>query len=41
VKVPSLLVRKVVAFLNPNTVQQVTETKNEDVAQQSQIIYEA
>ena len=43
VKIPTQLVREVVAFLNPNRDQQQipTLTDNEDVAQTSQIIHKA
>ena len=41
VRIPTKLVREVVAFLNPNRDQQQTQTENEDAAQNSQIISEA
>ena len=42
VRIPTQLVREVVAFLNPNRDQQQTQalTENEDVAQTTEIIQE-
>ena len=41
VRIPTQIVRKAVAFLNPNRNQQQTQTENEDTAQNSQIIHQA
>ena len=41
VRIPTQPVREAIAFLNPNTNQQLIQTKNKDAAQNSQIIYEA